>query len=52
MPKYRCTVCGFIFEGELPAGFVCPVCKAPASAFERIEEKKVAAPNPYTGTHQ
>lgn len=50
MPKYRCTVCGFIFEGELPAGFVCPVCKAPASAFERTEEKKVAVPNPYTGT--
>ena len=32
--KYVCTVCGYVYEGEsLPAGFVCPVCKAPASKF-------------------
>ncbi|NCA98339.1 MAG: rubrerythrin family protein [Clostridia bacterium] len=50
MPKYRCTVCGFIYEGELPAGFVCPVCKAPASAFELVVEKKAATVNRYAGT--
>ena len=32
--KYVCTVCGYVYEGEsLPADFVCPVCKAPASQF-------------------
>ena len=34
MAKYVCTVCGYVYEGEsLPADFVCPVCKAPASKF-------------------
>lgn len=34
---WRCTVCGYIYEGEdLPADFVCPVCKQPASVFEKI----------------
>ncbi len=37
--KYRCTVCGYIQEGELPEGFICPVCKSPASAFVKVEEK-------------
>ncbi len=33
---WRCTVCGYIYEGEeLPADFVCPLCKHPASDFER-----------------
>jgi len=50
MLKYRCTVCGFIYEGELPAGFVCPVCKAPASAFVLVSEKKEATANRYAGT--
>ena len=47
--KYRCKVCGYIHEGELPEGFVCPLCKQPASSFERIEEPK-AGGNPYAGT--
>ena len=34
---WRCKVCGYIYEGEiLPADFVCPVCKQPASSFEKI----------------
>lgn len=34
---WRCTVCGHIYEGdELPAGFTCPVCKHPASDFEKV----------------
>lgn len=35
---YRCKICGYIYESEtLPEDFVCPVCKHPASDFERIE---------------
>ena len=34
---WRCTVCGFILEAdELPEDFICPVCKQPASVFEKI----------------
>lgn len=34
---WRCTVCGYIYEGEeLPADFICPLCKHPASDFEKI----------------
>ena len=34
---WRCTVCGYIYEGEeLPGDFICPLCKHPASDFEKI----------------
>lgn len=34
---WRCTVCGYIYEGEeLPLDFICPLCKHPASDFEKI----------------
>ncbi|MDD3243681.1 MAG: flavin reductase [Eubacteriales bacterium] len=34
---WKCKVCGYIYEGDtLPEDFVCPVCKQPASAFEKI----------------
>ncbi len=34
---YRCTICGYIYEGDsLPEDFVCPVCHAPASVFEKV----------------
>ncbi len=34
---WRCTVCGYVYEGEeLPADFVCPICKHPASDFEKV----------------
>jgi rubrerythrin/NAD-dependent dihydropyrimidine dehydrogenase PreA subunit len=49
MKKYRCTVCGYIHEGELTEDFKCPVCKQPASAFELIEEKEEVV-NKYAGT--
>ncbi len=49
MSKWKCKVCGYIYEGtELPADFTCPVCKQPASSFEKIEEPKAA--NKYAGT--
>lgn len=35
---WRCKICGYIYEGEdLPADFVCPICKHGAADFERIE---------------
>ena len=46
MAKWKCTVCGYIHEGELTDGFKCPICKVPASKFEEIKEAK----NPYAGT--
>lgn len=34
---WRCTICGYEYVGdELPADFVCPICKHPASDFEKI----------------
>ena len=34
---WRCVVCGYIYEGEeLPADFICPICKHPASDFEKV----------------
>ena len=34
---WRCKICGYIYEGEeLPADFVCPVCKHGAIDFEKI----------------
>lgn len=50
MSKFKCKVCGYVVElDELPADYTCPICKQPASAFEKIEEAKVTA-NKYAGT--
>ena len=47
--KWKCKVCGYIYEGEeLPADFTCPVCRQPASSFEKIEEAPKAGK--YAGT--
>ena len=36
---WRCTVCGYIYEGEeLPEDFICPLCKHPASDFEKVTQ--------------
>jgi len=59
MRKFRCSICGYIYDEavgipekgimpgtkweEVSADFVCPVCKAPKSAFILIEENKPAA---------
>jgi len=47
MAKWRCTVCGYIHEGEQPPE-QCPVCKQPADKFEKVEE--TINNNPYAGT--
>ena len=34
---WRCVICGYEYEGEeLPEDFVCPICKHPASDFEKV----------------
>jgi len=34
---YVCKICGYVYEGEdLPEDFICPLCKHPASDFEKI----------------
>ena len=49
MSQWKCKVCGHIHEGEtLPPDFVCPVCRQPASSFEKMEQP--AKVNPYAGT--
>jgi len=36
MKRWRCTICGYIHDGDTPP-FQCPVCRAPAALFEEIE---------------
>lgn len=48
MAKYVCKVCGYVHEGELTDDFKCPVCGAPASEFEKVEE--TSTKNIYAGT--
>jgi rubredoxin len=54
MDNYECTVCGYIYDpqvgdpdgnippgtpfSELPDDWVCPVCGAEKSAFEKVQE--------------
>ena len=36
--RWVCEVCGYVYEGDaLPADFVCPWCKHPASDFKLVE---------------
>ena len=48
MEKWKCKVCGYIHEGPMTPDFKCPVCKQPASSFQKIEDAPQA--NPYAGT--
>lgn len=50
--KYVCTVCGYVYDDaehdvpfeSLPEDWSCPLCKAPKSLFEKVEEKQEATP--------
>jgi flavin reductase (DIM6/NTAB) family NADH-FMN oxidoreductase RutF len=34
---WRCKICGYVYEGEeLPADYICPICKHGAVDFEKI----------------
>ncbi len=36
---WRCKICGYEYVGEeLPDDFICPLCKHPASDFEKVEK--------------
>ena len=43
MKKFRCTVCGYVYEGDA-APEKCPLCKAPASKFVEVEEAQAGGP--------
>ena len=38
MAKFVCSVCGYVYEGDA-APEACPICKAPAAKFNRVEEE-------------
>ena len=48
MGKYRCTVCGYIYDEEkegvkfadLPEDWTCPLCGVGKDMFEKVEEFK------------
>ena len=36
--RWVCRICGYVYEGdELPADYICPWCKHPASDFEQVK---------------
>lgn len=37
MKKFRCPVCGYIYEGDMPPAF-CPQCKVPGDRFVEVVE--------------
>lgn len=46
MAKYRCTLCGYIYDDaqesvkfeDLPDDWTCPLCGAGKDSFEKVEE--------------
>jgi len=54
--KYKCSICGYVYDeakegasfADLPDSWQCPLCGAPKSAFEPLEEaeQQVAQPSP------
>ena len=49
MTKWKCTVCGYIHEGD-EAPESCPLCGVPADQFVKVEENPQNPKNPYAGT--
>ena len=50
MKKFRCTVCGYVYEGDA-APEKCPLCKAPASKFVEVEEAVAGGPLVFADEH-
>ncbi len=48
MKKFRCKLCGKIFEAESAEAARCPLCGATGDQLEEVVEEPAA--NPYTGT--
>lgn len=34
--RYVCNICGYVYEGEIPDDFICPICKHGASDFRKL----------------
>ncbi len=48
---WRCTICNYEYVGdELPPDFICPICKHPASDFEKVVPAEKTSGNKYAGT--
>ena len=48
---WRCKICGHEYIGdELPADYVCPICKHPASDFEKVAPAAGNGKSKYAGT--
>jgi rubrerythrin len=56
--KYKCSICGYVYDdakesiafADLPDSWQCPLCGAPKSAFEPVEEEaKSPPPAPASG---
>lgn len=50
MKKFKCTVCGYVYEGDTPPER-CPLCKAPASKFVEITEEEEGGPLKFADEH-
>ncbi len=44
MKKFRCTVCGYIYEGDHPP-ISCPTCRVPAEKFVALDAEPKAYPS-------
>ena len=45
--RYRCTICGYIYEGDITKesdDYKCPICTVPKEMFEKVEEPPVEEP--------
>ena len=50
---WRCRICGYEYRRGITDDFICPLCKHPASDFEKIVNKtevKEMEENKYAGT--
>ncbi len=43
MKKYVCPVCGYVYEGEMPEGYKCPICGVDGSKFKLLEDDAALA---------
>jgi len=43
MKKFRCTVCGYIYEGDRPP-IACPTCRVPADKFVEVTTESKTYP--------
>ena len=45
--RYRCTICGYIYEGDITKesdDYKCPICTVPKDMFEKVEDASAQEP--------